>query len=140
MIRVTDTLWLGESEVEFSFFTASGPGGQHVNKVATAAQLRFDAARSPSIPDAVRTRLRSLAGRRMSASGVVVIKAQRYRSQDRNRADALERLVGLIRRAAEPQRPRRPTAPTKASVRRRLDAKARQARAKQLRGPVGPEE
>ena len=140
MIRVTDTLWLGESEVEFSFFTSSGPGGQHVNKVATAVQLRFDAARSPSIADDVRIRLRSLAGRRMTSDGVVVIKAQRFRSQDRNRADALERLVDLIRRAAEPQRARRPTAPTKASVRRRLDAKARQARAKQLRGPVGPEE
>ena len=140
MIRVTDTLWLGESEVGFSFFTSSGPGGQHVNKVATAVQLRFDAARSPSVPDDVRARLRSLAGRRMSAAGVVVIKAQRYRSQDRNRADALERLVGLIRRAAEPQRARRPTAPTAASVRRRLDAKARLGRTKQLRGPVGPEE
>ena len=140
MIRVTDTLWLGESEVEFSFFTASGPGGQHVNKVATAVQLRFDAARSPSVSDDVRARLRSLAGRRMSSAGVVVIKAQRYRSQDRNRADAIERLVGLIRRAAEPRRARRPTAPTAASVRRRLEAKARQGRAKQLRGPVGPEE
>ena len=140
MIRVTDTLWLGESEVEFSFFTSSGPGGQHVNKVATAVQLRFDAARSPSVPDDVRARLRQLAGRRMSSAGVVVIKAQRYRSQDRNRADALERLVSLIRRAAEPRRARRPTAPTVASVRRRLDAKARAGRTKQLRGPVGPEE
>ncbi|MCH7482327.1 MAG: aminoacyl-tRNA hydrolase [Chloroflexi bacterium] len=140
MIRVTDTLWLGESEVEFSFFTASGPGGQHVNKVATAAQLRFDAAHSPSIPDGVRARLRSLAGRRMTGDGVVIIKAQRFRSQDRNRADAIERLVSLIRRAAEPQRSRRATAPTKASIHRRLDAKARQGRAKQLRGPVGPEE
>ena len=140
MIRVTDTLWLGESEVEFSFFTASGPGGQHVNKVATAAQLRFDAARSPSIPDGVRARLRSLAGRRMTGDGVVIIKAQRFRSQDRNRADAIERLVSLIRRAAEPQRSRRATAPTRASIHRRLDAKARQGRAKQLRGPVGPEE
>ena len=140
MIRVTDTLWLGESEVEFSFFTASGPGGQHVNKVATAAQLRFDAAHSPSIPDGVRARLRPLAGRRMTGDGVVIIKAQRFRSQDRNRADAIERLVSLIRRAAEPQRSRRATAPTKASLHRRLDAKARQGRAKQLRGPVGPEE
>ena len=140
MIRVTDMLWLGESEVEFSFFTASGPGGQHVNKVATAAQLRFDAAHSPSIPDGVRARLRSLAGRRMTGDGVVIIKAQRFRSQDRNRADAIERLVSLIRRAAEPQRSRRATAPTKASIHRRLDAKARQGRAKQLRGPVGPEE
>ena len=140
MIRVTDTLWLGESEVEFSFFTASGPGGQHVNKVATAAQLRFDAAHSPSIPDGVRARLRSLAGRRMTGDGVVIIKAQRFRSQDRNRADAIERLVSLIRRAAEPQRSRRATAPTRASIHRRLDAKARQGRAKQLRGPVGPEE
>ena len=140
MIRVTDTLWLGEGEVEISFFTASGPGGQHVNKVATAAHLRFDAARSPSIPDDVRARLRPLAGRRMSSAGVVVIKAQRYRSQDRNRADAIERLVALIRRAAEPRRTRRPTTPTPASIRRRLDAKARQGRAKQLRGPIGPEE
>ena len=140
MIRVTDALWLGESEVEFSFFTSSGPGGQHVNKVATAVQLRFDAARSPSVPDDVRTRLRSLAGRRMSSDGVVVIKAQRYRSQDRNRADALERLVSLIRSAAEPRRPRRETAPTVASVRRRLDAKARVGRTKQLRRPIGPEE
>ena len=140
MIRVTDTLWLNDREVELSFFTASGPGGQHVNKVATAVQLRFDAAGSPSLPDAVRTRLRSLAGKRMTGDGVIVLKAQRYRSQDRNRADALDRLVRLLGRAVEPPRARRPTSPTAAFRRRRLEAKARQARTKQLRGSVGPEE
>ena len=140
MIRVTDSLSLNEHEVEYSFFPASGPGGQNVNKVATAVQLRFDAAASPSLSDDVRVRLRSVAGRRMTNDGVVVIKAQRFRTQERNRADALDRLVKLIRRAAEPPRARRPTRPTAASRERRLGKKTRRGQVKRLRGPVDGEE
>ena len=108
-----------------------------VGTVALECPLAVPSALCPVARDA---RPRSRAGRRITGDGVVIIKAQRFRSQDRNRADAIERLVSLIRRAAEPQRSRRATAPTKASIHRRLDAKARQGRAKQLRGPVGPEE
>ena len=140
MIRVTDNLWLNEHEVEYSFFAASGPGGQNVNKVATAVQLRFDAATSPSLSDDVRGRLRSIAGRRVTNDGVVVIKAQRFRTQERNRADALDRLVKLIRRAVEPPRARRPTRPTAASRERRLGEKTRRGQVKRLRGPVGSDE
>ena len=140
MIRVTDSLSLNEHEVEYSFFAASGPGGQNVNKVATAVQLRFDAAASPSLSDDVRVRLRSVAGRRMTNDGVVVIKAQRFRTQERNRADALDRLVKLIRRAAEPPQARRPTRPTAASRERRLGEKTRRGQVKRLRGPVGSDE
>ena len=136
MIRVNDNIAIAESEVSFQFHPSSGPGGQNVNKVATAALLRFDAGASPSLTEDVLRRLRSVAGRRMTGDGVVLIKAQRYRSQDRNREDAMERLVALIRRAAEPARPRTATRPSRAAVERRLVGKARRAATKRSRGPV----
>ena len=109
MIPVTDTISIDEREIEESFIRASGPGGQNVNKVSSAVQLRFDAARSASLPDDVRERLRPIAGRRMTQDGVIVIMAQRFRTQESNRRDALARLVEMIRQAAEPPVPRRPT-------------------------------
>jgi ribosome-associated protein len=133
MIAITDTLSLDEAELDESFIRASGPGGQNVNKVASAVQLRFDVRRSPSLPPPVRERLARLAGHRLSQDGVLVITAQRYRSQERNRADALSRLVALIRRAATPPRPRRPTVPSRAARERRLAAKAQRARLKRQR-------
>ena len=133
MIRITDAITIEEREVEQSFVRAAGPGGQNVNKVATAVQLRFDIRRSRSLPDDVRARLEKLAGRRLTQEGVLVITAQRYRTQERNRQDALERLVALLRRAAERPTPRRPTTPTAGARRRRLDAKSRRAGIKKLR-------
>jgi ribosome-associated protein len=130
MIPVTPSLSIDESEIEESFARASGPGGQHVNKSSTAVQLRFDARRSRSLPDAVAARLMKLAGNRLTQEGVIVILAQSERSQRRNREEALARLVGLIRRAATPPKPRRPTKPTRASKERRLAAKQRQSRVK----------
>src|SRR5690349_25111238 len=112
MIAITDTLALDDTEISESFIRASGPGGQNVNKVASAVQLRFDARRSPSLPPEVRERVERLAGQRLTQDGVIVITAQRFRSQERNRQDALARLVALLRRAATPPRPRRPTAPS----------------------------
>jgi len=140
MIRITPAIALDESEIEERFVRASGPGGQNVNKVASAVQLRFDARHSPSLPGAVRARLERLAGRRLTLEGVLVITAQRHRTQEANRRDALERLVDLVRRAAEPPVPRRPTKPTRASRRRRLDSKSRRGAIKRLRGDARAEE
>jgi ribosome-associated protein len=136
MIPIDDTLSLDESEISESFIRASGPGGQNVNKVASAVQLRFDVRRSPSLPEPVRQRAERLGGHRVSQDGVLVITAQRFRSQERNRADALLRLIALIRRAATPPTPRRPTRPSAASRRERLATKARRARLKQQRAAV----
>ncbi|MBW7850228.1 MAG: aminoacyl-tRNA hydrolase [Rhodospirillales bacterium] len=136
MIPVTPRIAIDERELVEEFLRASGPGGQNVNKVETAVQLRFDVARSPSLPEDVRARLMRLAGRRLTADGVLVITAQRFRSQERNRDDARARLFDLVRRAAEPPRPRTPTRPTLASRRRRLEAKVRRGQAKRLRGPL----
>jgi ribosome-associated protein len=137
MIRVTDQISIDEREISESFVRAAGPGGQNVNKVATAVQLRFDVRRSPSLPAAARARLERLAGKRLTRDGIVVITAQRHRTQAGNRADALDRLVALIRRAALAPRVRRPTKPTRASRERRIEAKKRRAATKKLRG-MGP--
>ena len=136
MISITPSITLYDSELEYQFLTSSGPGGQNVNKVATAVQLRFDAARSPSLSDEVRRRLAAFAGRRMTADGVLIIKAQRFRSQDRNREDATHRLIELVRKAAESPRRRRATVPSQASKDRRLEAKVRRGQTKRLRTPV----
>ena len=133
MIRVTRSIQLDESEIEEQFVRASGPGGQNVNKVASAVQLRFDAARSPALPDDVRARLMELAGRRLTREGVIVISADRFRTQERNRADALERLLELIRAAAVRPTIRRATRPTLASKRRRLEGKQRRGQTKRER-------
>ena len=133
MIAINDDLTLDEREIGETFIRASGPGGQNVNKVASAAQLRFDARNSPSLPEPVRVRLVRLAGKRATQDGVIVITAQRFRSQERNREDAQERLVALIGRAAEPPKPRRKTRPSGAQRRERLAAKARRAVVKRQR-------
>jgi ribosome-associated protein len=133
MIRVTDTITLDEAELEESFVRSSGPGGQNVNKLSTAVQLRFDVRRSPSLPNDVAIRLMQAAGSRLTQDGVLVIIAQRHRTQERNRADARERLLAMIRDAATPPKPRRATKPTKASKQRRLESKKRRSGIKGLR-------
>ena len=133
MIRITDDIAIDEREIEEGFVRSSGPGGQNVNKLATAVQLRFDVRRSPSLSNDVALRLMRLAGKRMTKDGVLVIIAQRHRTQERNRADALERLVTLAREAATPPVPRRATKPTKASKERRLEGKKLRGGIKGLR-------
>jgi ribosome-associated protein len=133
MIQITESIAIDEREIQEEFILASGPGGQHVNKAATAVKLRFDVVHSPSLPEDLKDRLIRLAGRRITEQGVIVIDARRFRSQERNRQDARERLAALIRKAAERPKPRRKTQPTAASKKRRLEDKRRRGDIKQIR-------
>lgn len=133
MIHISDNIHLDEREIEETFVRASGPGGQNVNKVSTAVQLRFDVAHSPSLPAHVRERLAVLAGRRLTQEGVLIIEAERFRSQKRNRDDAVQRLVALIVEASRIAVPRHATRPTLASGKRRLESKQRRGDIKRLR-------
>jgi ribosome-associated protein len=134
MIRIGHAIVIGEDELEESFIRASGPGGQHVNKVSTAVQIRFDIRRAPGLPAEVRDRLERIGGARVTNDGVLILTARAFRSQERNRQAAREALIALVRRAAETPRKRRPTAPTHGSQLRRLSAKRRRADVKQTRG------
>jgi ribosome-associated protein len=140
MLRISPTVSIDDSELEERFVRASGPGGQNVNKVATAVELRFDAARSPSLDDHSRERLRMLAGNRMTADGVLVIDARRHRTQAQNREDARERLVELLRQALVRPKRRRKTRPTAAAKERRITSKKRRSEAKRARGKVGADD
>jgi ribosome-associated protein len=136
MLRINATITIPDSEIALTFVRADGPGGQNVNKTATAVQLRFDAMHSPALPADVRRRLVRLSGRRLTGDGILVIDARRHRSQKQNRQDALERLTRLVQAALQPPRTRRPTKPSQASRRRRLESKRHRARLKRSRGSV----
>jgi ribosome-associated protein len=140
MIYVTKDISIAENEIDEEFIRASGPGGQNVNKVSTAVQMRFDVRRSPSLPEDVRQRLMKLGGKRITSDGVLIIEASRFRHQDRNRQDALERLKELIRRAAYKPKSRIKTKPTGAAKQKRLEAKHRRSEKKQIRQKVRYEE
>jgi len=133
MIEITPSLTIDDSEIQLDFVRASGPGGQNVNKVSTAVQLRFDVRGSPSLPPEIKQRLERLAGSRLTAEGVLVIESRQYRTQEQNRQAALDRLADLVRSAAQPPKPRRPTRPSLASKQQRLEGKRRRAETKRLR-------
>jgi ribosome-associated protein len=133
MLHITRFIEINEKEITFSFICSSGPDGQNVNKVATAAQLRFDVKNSPSLPEAVKKRLIRLGGKRITDDGVLTITAQRFRTQERNRIDGLERLTLLIRKAANPPKPRRKTRPPEKSIEKRIQNKKSRSRIKKLR-------
>lgn len=139
-IPVTSEIVLDENELHETFIRATGPGGQNVNKVASAVQLRFNVAQSPSLPETVRARLRHLARRRINARGELVITAQRFRTQEQNRADARARLLALIQHAAQPRQPRHPTQPSRAAKEQRLAAKKRRGQIKVWRGSAARDE
>ena len=136
MIQVTRFISIKESEISLEFIRASGPGGQNINKVASAVQLRFDVSHSPSLPEEVRERLIKLAGRRVTSEGMLIIHARRFRTQERNRQDAIDRLIELIRKAARKPKVRRKTKPTLESKKRRLEAKRRRGEVKRLRRSI----
>jgi ribosome-associated protein len=138
MISVNRSIQIPEREVQLRFIRAAGPGGQNVNKVASAVELRFDVKHSLALPEEVRQRLMRQSGKKLNSAGVLIIQARRYRSQERNRQDALERLVRLVRQAAVKPRVRRPTRPSRASRESRLEIKRHRSRAKQRRSRVEP--
>lgn len=140
MLEINDQITIADWEMTEQFVRASGPGGQNVNKVSSAVELRFEAARSPNLPDPVKTRLKRLAGRRWTEDGAIVLKVDETRSQPRNREIARQRLAELVRKASVAPKKRRPTRPTRGSIRRRLDAKGQRGQVKSLRGRVDPDE
>ena len=133
MLAVTPDLIIDEKELEETFVRAAGPGGQNVNKVATAVQLRFDVQHSPSLPEAIRQRLKRLAANRLTMEGVLIIEAKRFRTQEQNRQDARDRLVALLRQAVHPPKPRRATQPTRAARQKRIEQKRQRSQVKRLR-------
>jgi ribosome-associated protein len=133
MVAITPSITLREDEFQLDFIRASGPGGQNVNKVATAVQLRFDVRRSPSLPDGVRERLEKLAGSRLTQEGVLMIEAKRYRTQEQNRLDAIKRLVTLIQKAVEEPKPRQKTRPSRAAKQARVEEKKKRGEVKKTR-------
>jgi ribosome-associated protein len=140
MIQITPSIQINDNEIEEQFIRAPGPGGQKVNKTETAVQLRFNARNSPALSTAVFLRLKRLAGRRMTQDGEIVITANRFRAQEQNRRDALERLISLIAEAAKPPAVRRPTKPSRGALKRRAESKRRKSQIKKQRGKVRPSE